>query len=74
MKTLKALGYSLQANTKTREGAQHPDRDAQFRHIARAAGDALAAAQPVIGVDTKQKELVGDCKAGGAGASLRDAL
>ena len=64
LKTLKALGYSLQANTKTREGAQHPDRDAQFRHIARAAGEALAAAQPVISVDTK-KELVGDFKAVG---------
>ena len=65
LKTLKALGYSLQANKKTREGAQHPDRDAQFRHIARAAGEALAAAQPVISVDTKKKELVGDFKAVG---------
>jgi hypothetical protein len=65
LKTLKALGYSLQANTKTREGAQHPDRDAQFRHIARAADEALGAAQPVISVDTKKKELVGDFKAVG---------
>lgn len=65
LKTLKALGYSLEANAKTREGSQHPDRDAQFRHIAEAAGEALAAGQPVISVDTKKKELVGDFKAVG---------
>jgi hypothetical protein len=69
LKTLKALGYSLQANAKTREGRQHPDRDAQFRHIADAAGDALSAGQPVISIDTKKKELVGDFKA--IGCELR---
>ena len=65
LKTLKALGYSLQANSKTREGTQHPDRDGQFRHIAQAAAEALAAGQPVISIDTKKKELVGDFKAVG---------
>ena len=65
LKTLKGLGYSLQANAKTREGTQHPDRDQQFRHIAQAAGVALAAGEPVISVDTKKKELVGDFKAVG---------
>ena len=65
LKTLKALGYSLQANSKTREGTQHPDRDQQFRHIAQQAGEALAAGEPVISVDTKKKELVGDFKAVG---------
>ena len=65
LKTLKGLGYSLQANAKTREGTQHPDRDQQFRHIAQAAGEALAAGEPVISVDTKKKELVGDFKAVG---------
>ncbi len=65
LKTLKELGYSLQANRKTREGAQHPDRDAQFRHIDAKASRALAAGEPVISVDTKKKELVGDFKAVG---------
>jgi hypothetical protein len=58
-------GYSLQANRKTIEGAQHPDRDAQFRHINAAAKDFLNRGQPVISVDTKKKELVGDFKNGG---------
>src|SRR5688572_14795893 len=56
------LGFSLQANRKTREGDSHPDRDAQFRHINAAARAALAANEPVISVDTKKKELVGDFK------------
>ena len=59
------LGFSLQANRKTREGDSHPDRDAQFRHINAAARAALAANEPVISVDTKKKELVGDFKNGG---------
>ena len=59
------LGYSLQANRKTREGSQHPDRNAQFEHINRRTAQALAAGQPVISVDTKKKELVGDFKNGG---------
>ena len=54
------LGYSLQANAKVTEGAQHPDRDAQFRYINDTAGDHLTAGQPVISVDCKKKELVGD--------------
>jgi transposase len=60
------LGYSLQANRKTREGASHPDRDAQFEFIS---GQVLAfqgRGQPVVSVDTKKKELVGDFKNGGA--------
>jgi len=66
---LRSLGYSLQANAKTREGASHPDRDEQFRHINRAAAGAIESGQPVISVDTKKKELVGDFKA--VGAELR---
>jgi hypothetical protein len=64
-KLLRLLGYSLQANRKTREGASHPDRDAQFEHINQAAKVAIAAGEPVISVDTKKKELVGDFKNGG---------
>jgi DDE family transposase len=56
---LKDAGYSLQANVKTLEGRQHPDRDAQFGYINDAAAVAIAAGQPVISVDTKKKELVG---------------
>jgi hypothetical protein len=61
-KLMRSLGYSLQANVKTREGASHPDRDAQFEHINAVAKAAVAARQPVISVDTKKKELVGDFK------------
>ncbi|MBU2603188.1 MAG: ISAzo13 family transposase [Actinobacteria bacterium] len=64
-KLLRGLGYSLQANAKTREGSAHPDRDAQFRHINQTVEAALDAGQPVISVDTKKKELVGDFKNGG---------
>jgi transposase len=64
-RVLKSMGYSLQANRKTREGAQHPDRDEQFRYINETAKAALAAGQPVISVDTKKRELVGDFKAVG---------
>ncbi|HUG95292.1 MAG TPA: ISAzo13 family transposase, partial [Pleomorphomonadaceae bacterium] len=62
---LAVAGYSLQANRKTREGPQRPDRDAQFRYIARRIRRAQRTAQPVISVDTKKKELVGDFKAPG---------
>ena len=62
---LAAAGYSLQANRKTREGTKHPDRNAQFRHISRQVRRFQAAAQPVISVDTKKKELVGDFRAPG---------
>jgi len=57
--------FSLQANRKTREGDSHPDRDAQFIHINNSVKAALAAGQPVISVDTKKKELVGDFKNAG---------
>jgi hypothetical protein len=59
---MRLLGYSLQANVKTKEGASHPDRDAQFWHINQTAKAAVAAGWPVISVDTKKKELVGDFK------------
>ncbi|MEI2697564.1 MAG: ISAzo13 family transposase [Microthrixaceae bacterium] len=59
------LGYSLQANAKVAEGKQHPDRDGQFRYINETAGEHLAAGQPVISVDCKKKELVGDYANGG---------
>jgi hypothetical protein len=62
---LRDLGYSLQANHKTREGTSHPDRDAQFQHINSTVATALEAEEPVISVDTKKKELVGDFKNGG---------
>src|SRR6266540_6966269 len=57
---LRSLGYSLQANAKTKEGKQHPDRDAQFRYIQRQAKHFMACGWPVISVDTKKKELVGN--------------
>ena len=62
---LKDMGYSLQGNRKTLEGASHPDRNAQFELINDKTQAALAAAQPVISVDTKKKELVGRYKSGG---------
>jgi len=62
---LHELGYSLQANRKTREGTAHPDRNAQFEHIHAQVQAYQGAGQPVISVDTKKKELVGDFKNGG---------
>ena len=62
---LHSMEYSLQANRKTREGSRHPDRDQQFQHINRKAQQYLADGDPVISVDTKKKELVGDFKNGG---------
>jgi hypothetical protein len=62
---LKDQKFSLQANSKTREGGDHPDRDAQFSHINQSVTAALAQGQPVISVDTKKKELVGDFKNAG---------
>ena len=56
---LRERGYSLQANAKTTEGGQHPDRDAQFAYLNDQASDHLATGDPVISVDTKNKELVG---------------
>jgi len=57
---LRESGYSLQGNRKTEEGEDHPDRDAQFRHISKEVRQALARRWPVISVDTKKKELVGN--------------
>ncbi len=62
---LHALGYSLQANRKTREGGTHPDRDAQFEHLNAQAEAFLVAGEPVVSVDAKKKELVGDFKNAG---------
>jgi hypothetical protein len=62
---LRQLQYSLQSTRKTREGGEHPDRDAQFRHIARMVTQYQASGDPVICVDTKKKELVGDFKNSG---------
>jgi hypothetical protein len=59
------LGYSLQANVKRHEGESHPDRDAQFEYLNGQVRTFLAAGQPVISVDTKKKELVGDFKNSG---------
>ena len=62
---LHKLDYSLQANRKTREGSNHPDRDAQFHYINDRVKQALASNNPAISVDTKKKELVGDFKNAG---------
>jgi len=62
---LKQQKFSLQGNRKTREGDSHPDRDAQFVYINESVTRMLAGQQPVISVDTKKKELVGDFKNGG---------
>jgi hypothetical protein len=64
-KMLRDLGYSLQANRKTREGASHPDRNAQFAYISRQVRRLQKRGQPVVSVDTKKKELVGDFKNAG---------
>jgi Rhodopirellula transposase DDE domain len=64
-KLLKAGGYRLQANAKVVEGRQHPDRDAQFEYVNAAAVQFLAAGDPVISVDTKKRELVGNFKNAG---------
>lgn len=61
-KLLKELGYSLQGNKKKQEGAQHPDRNAQFEHINEKVRQRLDAGEPTISVDTKKKELVGSFK------------
>ncbi len=57
---LRSMDYSLQGNRKTEEGKNHPDRDAQFRHINEQVRLALAAGRPVVSVDTKKKELIGN--------------
>ncbi len=65
-KMLVTLGYSRQVNRKTKEGSHHPDRDGQFQHINRQAIAFQTVGQPVISVDTKKKELIGDYKNGGS--------
>jgi hypothetical protein len=62
---LHSMGYSLQGNRKTKEGADHPDRNAQFEHLNGKVKWCLGRHQPVIPVDTKKKELVGDFKNNG---------
>src|SRR6185437_11592051 len=62
---LQEAGYNLQVNRKTREGASHPDRDAQFEHIAGRVRSFQRRGQPVVSVDTKKKELIGDFRNGG---------
>jgi len=64
---LRDLGYSLQSNRKTEQGSDHPDRDAQFEHINERVQAALARSEPVISVDTKKKELVGNYVNAGRG-------
>ena len=65
-KLLRKLGYSLQSSRKTLEGAQHPDRDAQFQLINTRVGAATSSGQPAISIDTKKKELVGQFKNAGS--------
>jgi transposase len=62
---LHGLGYSLQVSRKTREGGEHPDRDGQFEHLNAQAAAFLATGEPVVSVDAKKKELVGDFKNAG---------
>jgi Rhodopirellula transposase DDE domain len=59
---LQAHDYRLQSNKKTKEGTEHPDREAQFQHISERAAEFLEAGDPVISVDTKKNELVGNYK------------
>lgn len=68
-KLLRTLKYSCQANRKTREGCQHPDRNAQFEYVNATVKAAIAAGEPAISVDTKKKELIGDFK--NTGCELR---
>ena len=63
---LESLGYSLQSNRKTRDGSSHPDRDDQFLHISNQVKHFQSQNEPVISVDTKKKELIGDFKNGGS--------
>ncbi len=65
LRLLHQLGYSLQANAKVTEGRQHADRDAQFRYLNDMASAFVEDGQPVISVDTKKKELIGDYANGG---------
>lgn len=68
---LAAMGFSLQATAKQLEGAQHPDRDAQFVYLSQRVGDHLRTGDPVISVDTKKKEVVGQRSNGARSTSPR---
>jgi Rhodopirellula transposase DDE domain len=68
---LRAEGFSLQGNAKTLEGTRHPDRDAQFRYISAQVTDHQATADPVISVDTKKKELIGEFNNAGRAPARR---
>jgi hypothetical protein len=70
LRLLKRMGYSLQANQKTREGADHPDRDAQFAHINDTVARAIEHRQPAIGVDTKKREMIGESGSDSGGSQL----
>ena len=72
-KVLRKMGYSLQAAKQTVEGAQHPDRNAQFEHINATANSCIARSVPFISVDTKKKELVGNFKKAGVEWQPKDA-
>jgi hypothetical protein len=72
LRLLKDMGYSLQGNRKTREGAQRADRDAQFAHINATATTSLAACEPVIRVDARRRELAGDLQGVGGEFQHRD--
>jgi len=69
---LKEMGYSLQANVKTKEGKEHPDRDAQFRYINEQVKDFIKNKDPVISVDAKKKEVVGEFKNAGQAWRKKD--
>src|ERR1700678_2696547 len=63
--TLKSLGYRLQANRKTHEGGKHPDRNAQFLYIKAQKEKFVAAGRPILSIDAKKKEPIGNYKNGG---------
>jgi hypothetical protein len=69
---LRANGYSLQSNAKTWERTQHPERDAQFHYLNKQTKQFLQQGLPVVSVDTKKKELVGDSKILDSNGSLKD--
>ena len=72
-RVLNKRGYRLQSVRKKNEGASHPDRNAQFEKINATAEEYQSECQPVISVDTKKKELVGDFKNGGRERGFRNA-
>ena len=65
LRVLRRAGYTQQSSSRAQEGRRHPERDAQFRYIAAQAEEHLAAGQPVISVDAKKKEKVGDYRQDG---------